>query len=378
MTKKLFTLSASLVVLTLGFVFASANFDDRPAVVSAAPEYIAEEVTFPNGGITLAGTLTLPDNSGPHPAVVLMSGTGPQDRNSEIVSGFRLFEIVADYLTSRGVAVLRYDDRSVGGSTGDYKTSGLDNFASDAKAAVAYLRTRPEIDRAQVGLYGHSEGGMYAAMLGADPAVQADFIVSVAGIAVDGESLLLHQNALIFRGAGAPEALVQSQVAYLEAVFDLAREGRWEEARQLAYDTAIEQWQYFTPGEQAALGGDQAGYAIAMAEAFVATQQGAWLPSFLDHDPGADWAKVTAPVLAIYGGKDVQVDEAQNAGPMLSGLLQAPTTDYTLVVLPDANHLMQPAITGNIDEYATLPATYTPDLLPTVGDWILRHVQLAP
>src|SRR5262249_55548976 len=152
---------------------------------------------------------------------VLMTGSGPQNRDEAVIPGFPIFKRIADFLTRRGLAVLRYDDRGVGQSSGDYTSATIQDFAADGKAAVAYLRARPDINPAQVGVLGHSEGGLYAAMMGADPDSGVAFIVSVAGSAVSGRDLLLHQNELVLRGAGVSNQLIQSQVDFLKAVFPL-------------------------------------------------------------------------------------------------------------------------------------------------------------
>lgn len=367
----------SLTLLTLALVLATNLLVDTHPV-SASEGYRSEDVSFVSADATIAGTLTIPNTPGPHPAVVLMSGSGPQDRNEEIFPGFQIFGIIADYLSKRGIAVLRYDDRGVGASTGSYAAASLSTFAFDAKGAVAYLRTRPEIDREQVGLFGHSEGGLYAAMIAADPSTRIAFIASMAGPAVDGKALLLDQNRQIFETAGAPPELVASQLRFLERIFPLVEADRWDEVEQAAYDVALEQWEFIPPEERGAIGVDAETSASLTAQSVRGSYAGPWFSSFLRYDPAPDWKRTTVPVLAVYGAKDVQVDDDLNAGPLIEALSFAPTNDYAVVVLPDANHLFQAAGTGNIDEYLLLDPQFTPDFLPTVGDWLLRHVRIAP
>lgn len=355
-------------------VFAPAIEALMPLAEDEDVPYQVEEVTFTNGEITLAGTLTLPAGEGQHPAVVLMTGSGPQDRDEMVVPGFRIFKLIADHLTRQGIAVLRYDDRGVGQSTGDYNAASIEDLASDGAAAVAYLQTRDEIDPAQVGLLGHSEGGIYAAMLGANPDTKIAFIITVAGTAVNGRELLLHQNREILASSGATQDIIDSQIALLNDILPLAEARDWEGMEQLYKEKVLEQWALLTPDEQAALGGDAEAYAQQTAASFRQIYGSEWFVTLLDYNPADDWAQTTVPVLAIFGAKDVQVDEAQNAVPLTEALIGAGNTDFAVVVLPDANHVMQAAQTGGIEEYMQLEKAFTPAFLPTLTDWLLHHV----
>jgi uncharacterized protein len=350
----------------------------RPTAADEEPvPYIVEEVTFENGDVTLAGTLTLPEGDGPHPAVALMTGSGPQTRDEIVVPGFPIFELIADHLTRHGIAVLRYDDRGVGESTGDYQAASVQDLASDGQAAVAYLRSREEINADQVGVLGHSEGGIYAAMLGADPDSGVAFIVSLAGTAVNGLDMLKEQNRLIMAAAGLPEDVIDTQLAYLDSAYPLVQARDWDGLEQLTYDTTLEQWDLLSEEEQAGLGGDAEAYARQATDSFMAGYAAEWFATLLEYDPGEDWARTTVPVLAIFGGKDTQVSAAQNLPAMESALVAADNQDFEIVTLPEANHLFQTADTGGLEEYGTLPPAFTPDLLPTISDWLLERVTVA-
>ena len=333
--------------------------------------YATEQVTFSDGDVTLAGTLSLPDGPGPYPAVVLVSGSGPQDRDEYLGGGIamRPFALLADALTQAGIAVLRYDDRGVGESTGDFATSDLYDFADDAEAAVTYLTTRDDIAQDHTGLIGHSEGGAIAAMLGARN-TDLDFIVSLAGLGVSGEEVLLLQTRLMLEAEGATPEQAQAQVDLMTQVSTLLDDPSALE--ETIYEAALAQADAL-PKEQRDAIGDVEAYARALAVQQAGQLQAPSVRALLEYDPAPDWGETTAPVLAIFGGKDKQVDATQNAAPLLAALTQGGNTDVTVVVLPDANHLFQAAGSGAFSEYATLPPEFTPDLLPVIIDWITLH-----
>lgn len=339
--------------------------------------YAVEDVSFENGEITLAGSLNLPDKAGQHPAVVLMSGSGAQDRDEMVIPGFPIFRLIADHLTRQGIAVLRYDDRGTGRSTGNYAAASVQELASDAQAAVDYLKTRDDINPDQIGVFGHSEGGIYAAMMGANPESGVAFIVAMAGPGVDGKSILLLQNELIMKASGVSEAAVQTQLDFLSTIYPLVEARDWDAVEQAVHEAALAQWDNLTDAERAASGADSAQALAEQAAAqFRQNYATEWFASFLEYDPALDWAKTSVPVLAIFGGLDVQVDDEQNAPALQAALEEAENPDFEVVVLADANHLFQKAETGAPEEYATLPAEFTPDFLPTVVSWIRARVDI--
>ncbi len=332
--------------------------------------YTQEEVTFKNGDITLAGTLTLPEGDGPYPAIVLVTGSGPQDRD-ETIGAMKPFRLIADGLTRAGVAVLRWDDRGVGKSTGDFEKAITSDFASDATAAIDFLLTRDDINHDQIGLLGHSEGGDVAAMLGATNKNLA-FIVSMAGPAVSGADVLLVQNKRILEAEQTPEDAIKAQLEFLPKLFDKIQAKDVEGIRQLAHDAVITQVKAMPDAQQKNIG-DLETYATKQADNAVATYNSDWWRFFLTYNPGKDWAKTTVPVLAIYGTLDVQVDADQNAPAFEAAMKEAGNTDYQLTILPKANHLMQAATTGSPTEYGTLKQEFTPDFLPTIIDWLTQQ-----
>lgn len=331
--------------------------------------YIEEEVTFENGDITLAGTLTLPEGEGPFPVVVMMTGSGPQDRDEVVILGFRTFGVIADGLTREGVAVLRYDDRGVGASTGVWEDASMDDFASDALAAVDYLLTRDDIDADKIGLMGHSEGGVYATIIGAQEETDVDFIVMLASPAVSGQQVLLQQNEDILTQAGATEEQITMQLDLLNAIFPLLAERDYDGLYDTVYAMAIEQFATFSPLEVQMLGGISAeDFATQNASLFIQQSANEPFASLMEFDPLDYFEQISIPVLALFGGLDIQVSAEHNALALEAGL--AHNDDLTIIILDDANHLFQSAVTGAMEEYATLDFGFTSEFIPSITDWM--------
>lgn len=351
----------------------------RPqAPVAAEPlPYGEQEVTFQNDDITLAGTLTLPEGDGPFPALILLSGSGQQDRDEAlaIVPGYRPFAEIADTLTRQGIAVLRYDDRGVGGSTaGDLTTVSSADFADDAEAALRFLQGRADIDGQQIGFLGHSEGGILAAMIAArNPDVA--FVISMAGTAVNGYETVIKQVERLSLAAGASSAETAAAVEKQRAVLDLVLAQEWDSLEAMV-TTIVEEQIAAVPAEQlAAMGGKDAAVQQQVAAQLQALQS-PWYQYFMSHNPGQDWAQITAPVLGLYGGNDAQVDAEQNTAALEAALQRAGNADVTIQVLPTANHLFQDAVSGGVDEYAALPPQLMPEFLEAISQWLLARVQL--
>ena len=318
--------------------------DDEREIVP----YVQEEVTFVNDDILLAGTLTYPDTPGPHPTVILITGSGAQDRDEAVpaVMEMRPFRLLADHLTRQGMAILRYDDRGISLSTGTFAGATTADFATDVEAALDYLSTHPDINPEQIGLLGHSEGGVIAAMVAARDARVA-FVISMAGTAARGDAVLLLQTELIMRASDVPEAAIAEQTARTGMILPLVMAGDWGGLAEQAPDLSAQELAQF---------------------------QDPWFQFFLGHDPVEDWEQITVPVLALFGGLDMQVSAEQNAPPLEMALNRAGNEDSTVEVFPQANHFFQPAITGSVLEYGTLPQNFVQDLLPTISDWLLARV----
>lgn len=331
----------------------------RPQTPSKPYPYREEEVTFADApaNVKLAGTLTLPPGKGPFPAVVLVSGSGPNARN-EAVAGHQVFLVLADHLTRAGIAVLRYDKRGVGASTGDYARATTMDFAADAKAAFAYLRGRPEVDRRRVGLIGHSEGGEIVPIVATqDPATA--FIVMMAGPGVDGADILAEQGHLIAKASGASDE-------QLTRADDLRHQVNTLVANEK--DSAV------ASAKLKVLAADYAkahGVSEAWLDAQLSAANSEWFRFFLTYDPAPTLAKVRCPVLALNGALDLQVPPDQNLPAVRKALARNPRAE--VIELPGLNHLFQPAKTGSPAEYAKIETTIDPAALDLITTWILKE-----
>ncbi|MFC8043901.1 alpha/beta hydrolase family protein [Nocardia sp. NPDC057353] len=326
----------------------------RPQEPKPPFPYRSEEVTFRSGDITVAGTLTLPDGAGPFPAVQLVTGSGPQNRDEELM-GHKVFLLVADTLTRAGYAVLRTDDRGVGGTGGDLNAATYDVLAGDIAAGTDFLRGRAEIDRERIGLFGHSEGGYLAPLAASKQGDQIDFLVLMAGPAVPGRDVLIEQNGLLLTAAGATPEEARAQQEYVAEWSALLVAGDTAGAR-----AATERHEAALPPEQRS------------SPAALDAQQAPVMRSFLAYDPAPALRAVRVPTLALFGAKDLQVPPAQSEQPMRDLLAGAP--DPTVRTFPGLNHLLQPANTGSPSEYATIETTVDPAALTFVTDWLTTRI----
>ncbi len=317
--------------------------------------YRSEDVTYPGKatGVTLAATLTLPPGKGPFRAVLLIAGSGPHDRDESLL-GHKPFLVLSDYLTRKGIAVLRADKRGVGKSTGDYAAATTADFASDAEAGVRYLKTRAEVDAHKIGLMGHSEGAIVAPMAAvADRDVA--FVVMLAGSGVPGDQIIVEQGRLIAMAAG--------------------------ESKEKADEDAVKERETLTLVEtekdqatlQRLLGAKLAteGVPDAQVAAQIKALTSPWMRSFLTYDPATALRKLTIPVLALSGSLDLQVPPAQNLPPIRAAL--AANTHAEIDELPGLNHLFQTAQTGSPAEYGQIDETMSPVALDKIAAWILKR-----
>lgn len=333
--------------------------------------YLEEDVVYENtrDKVKLAATLTLPQGSGPFPAAILITGSGAQNRNEEIM-GHRPFLVLADHLTRNGIAVLRADDRGVGGSTGNIADSTSENFAYDALAGIEFLKSRKGVDAKRIGLIGHSEGGIIAP-LAASLSKDVAFIVMMAGTGLTGEEILYLQGALISRAMGVSEEKIKENTDLQKKIFSVLKSQKDETSvkKELSY-LFEESYQKMTEEEKKAIT-DKNKYLEEQFKSLLSP----WFRFFLTYDPKSALSKVTCPVLALNGEKDLQVPPQENLSVIEQTLKQSGNRDVTAQLLPGLNHLFQKSATGAVSEYAQIPETINPVALAAISDWILERVQ---
>lgn len=340
----------------------------RPQEPAKPYPYREEEVQFanPGAGIQLAGTLTLPAATGPHPVVILISGSGPQDRNEEL-AGHKPFLVIADHLTRNGIAVLRYDDRGTAKSEGNFGAATTQDLATDAASAVAYLKTRKDIDQQHIGLMGHSEGGIIAPIVAAESESVA-FIVLLAGTGIPGDELLLMQSKAIASAQGISGPMLERTQEINQGVFKLireAREGTDLEAELSKYILA-EIPAAFRPANMSE-------------EEFVKSQTrtvlAPWMQYFIKYNPALILPEVKCPVLAVNGDKDLQVPSKANLEAIKAGLEKGGNKAVKTIEYPGLNHLFQKTETGLPSEYGQLEETFSVEVLEDIVSWLKERIK---
>lgn len=331
----------------------------RPQEPKKPYPYYTEDVKFVNktANLTLAGTLSLPKKEGNFPAVILITGSSAQNRDEEVL-GHKPFLVLSDYLTKKGIAVLRLDDRGVGESTGDFSTATTVDFASDIQAGVDYLKTRNEINKKKLGLIGHSEGGLIAPMV-AGNSKDINFIVLLAGPGLRGDKILLLQNELIKRQSGMPEVEIQKEKEIFKGAYDLIIASTVNDGNLKNNISSYLKTQYNDPSKDADV------------ELLTAQVTNTWWYNFIKLDPVPFLKKVKCPVLALNGSKDLQVPAEVNLEAIKKTLLDSGNKKVTTKVLPNLNHLFQECQTGLPTEYKTIEQTFSPIALEEISNWLL-------
>lgn len=350
---------------------------DKPSVINRPQNpqppfpYDAEEVSYKNvkDDITLGGTLTLPRDANKakrFPAVLLITGSGAQDRDESLMN-HKPFLVLADYLTRRGIAVLRVDDRGVGKTTGDFSKATSEDFARDALAGVEFLKTHTRVDAQKIGLVGHSEGGMIAPMVSVQSKDVA-FIVLMAGTGVSGEEILLAQAALIGKASGASDKDITRNRTLQQRLFVVLRAEQDAAVREKKLRDVM---QTFAENELSA--DEKKTFTADRLNAEVNRLSSVWIRFFTIYDPRPTLRKVRVPVLAINGERDLQVPAKDNLREIEKALKAGGNKDVTVIELPKLNHLFQTSTTGALEEYARIEETIAPQALKTIGDWIAKR-----
>ncbi len=348
-------LSISLLLL---FSTGSFSQNSRPQEPKEPYPYALELVEFKNevDEILLSGTLTLPEGKIDFPTVILISGSGPQDRDSEIL-GHKPFLVMADHLTKNGIAVLRVDDRGVGGSEGVYNESGLEGFKRDTESAIEFLKTRKEINTDEIGLIGHSLGGVIAPLI-ASNSKDIGFIILLAGSGIRGDKLMLLQKEIIERKMGLNDEGVEIGQKRIGGAYEIILNSSGNRA---SLESKLKD--YFAEAFGQALPENQL-------EIIAAQLTVPWLTDFIKFDPAETLSGLECHVLALNGGNDLQVPATENLTAIANAIKKGGNADVTTKELPGLNHLFQDSETGLPAEYGTIEQTFSPEVLRIMTDWI--------
>lgn len=336
--------------------------------------YNSEEITFYNDGNSFSGTITYPKDEGKKfPAVIMITGSGPQNRDEEIF-GFKIFKIIAEHLTKNGIAVLRYDDRGTGGSKGKtVNESTTEDFGGDVIAALEYLKTKEYINQDKIGLIGHSEGGIVAP-LAAAKSNDFSFLVLIAGTGVKGIDILKEQSKLIMQADSSSEEEINGYIAMIDLIYEtLNKDGNIKELEETLKKNVLENYEKMTAEQKKSIK-DKDEYVKQTVKGTINQFGSTWFRYFLNYDPIKALEKINIPVLMIFGEKDLQVSPNQNQPPMEEALRKAGNTNFKTVVFPNANHLFQEAVTGSPSEYSKLPKEFVPGFLEEISNWINQTV----
>jgi pimeloyl-ACP methyl ester carboxylesterase len=333
----------------------------RPQNPAKPYPYAVEEVSFSagDGKSTLAGTLTIPQGTGPFPAAVFVGGSGPTDRD-ETTAGHKPFLVLADLLTRKGIAVLRYDKRGIAQSTGNYELATLDDLTSDVQAALNYLKARKEVDRKRAGVLGHSEGGILAAQL-AVRIGDLDWLVLLATPATSGERTLLRQSELIARTGGLPEEQIARSQQFDRMAYAAVREEKSSAALEVRLKDLIEK------------SGLSASMPPAALEAQIRLMTTPWFRQYLDFNPAPLLEQVKCPVLALSGDRDLQVDADETVPVLRQAYEKSGNKDFTVMEIEGVNHLFQKAQSGSPALYGAIEETIAPEVLNAIGGWLAKH-----
>lgn len=343
---------------------------DRPQTPSEPLPYISEEViiTQPGDSISLSGTLTLPDSTGTFPAILLIAGSGPNDRD-ETLFGHKPFLVISDYLTRNGFVVLRYDKRGVGKSTGNFDKATIRDFTDDAVMAINYLKQQKEVDAEKIGLLGHSEGGIVAPIVASEEK-GIRMMVLLAAPGTTGIEVVLDQNEISMRQQGMePETIEKLQMLNREMFESLLTWDGSESQKTTLRDRLLHLW-------------EQLPLLVTMKmnkESYLRSQFNAMIKpgyrSFLAVDPAKSLEKVSCGVLAINGENDLQVPAVRNLTAIEKALKKAGNQRYEIKKYPLLNHLFQESATGRVDEYGKISQTISPEVLSDITNWLKRETE---
>ena len=339
----------------------------RPQTPQPPFPYHSEEVEYinPESGYKLAGTLTIPENARPCPAVILISGSGAQDRD-ETIFEHKPFQVIADYFTRNGIAVLRVDDRGVGGSEGNIRAATSEDFAGDVLAGIEFLKKMEEIDPLKIGLVGHSEGGIIAP-IAANASPDVAFVVMMAGPGIIGKDILIEQSELLNRAAGMPESVVSQNLMIVKGIVDILL-NETDSAKVLDRLQRT-----YSNGMYPMLDDEKK----KIVDTRIAAVNTPWFRFFLAYDPYPTLALVKCPLLALAGEKDLQVPPDANLKAIGDALTEGGNKNFKTIKLENLNHLFQHCEKGTVAEYAQIEETIDPKVLEIMKDWIWEVINLS-
>lgn len=339
---------------------------NRPQEPKPPFPYTSEDVTFTNSkfNIKLAGSLTIPAGTGRFPTVILITGSGGQNRDEELM-GHKPFWVIADYLSRNGIAVLRYDDRGVGKSQGTQLNATSADFATDAEAAFDFLKNNPKLNTKEIGLLGHSEGGLIAPLVAStNPAIA--FIVSLAGPGVTGQQIIIRQSQDISKLSGLSEEQIRKSTETNKKLYSILRKEKDDKKAEVKI---LATYKEILQKEKTSK--ENTDKALAQLKATFGAGTYPWFRYFLFTDAATFWKKVKCPVLALNGEKDTQVSADENLGSIEKALKSSGNNSVKTVKLPELNHLFQHSKTGLPSEYGNIEETFSPEALKIISDWIL-------
>jgi len=342
-----------------------AHPSTRPQDPPKPYPYIAEDVYFTNkeAKVTFAGTLTIPKGKGPFPSALLISGTGQHDRNSAMMD-HRPFLVLADHLTCMGIAVLRYDDRGTGYSTGLFSKATTKDFAEDAIAGITYLRSRTEIDHDLIGLVGHSEGSVVAAMVAARLQNIA-YVVMLSGMGISGDMTLIRQTEAIAKASGIDEEIIGANISLQKKIYAVLKNSS-------NHQTLEKKLHNIYLSQVSALGQGINEEMELQIQEHISQVTSPWFLYFVKYDPQADLARVKCPIFILFGEKDLQTPPQFHIPPIKQSFRPNGTSQTTVKIMPGLNHLFQNAETGLVSEYNKISETISPSVLQLIGEWILE------
>jgi alpha/beta superfamily hydrolase len=333
----------------------------RPQEPKPPFDYYTENVAFKNSeGIPIKGTLSLPKKNGKFPVVIIISGSGPHDRVGEMYR-HKPYLVIADHLTKNGIGVLRYDERGIGESGGDFKTATISEFSDDVSSAVTYLKTRKDIDKKKIGLVGHSLGGIIGPKV-ASERNDVSFLVLMAAPGLNGDELMLMQKAAFEKEMGLNDEQVEFGQKMMKNTFAIITETNLDNKtlKDSLHSFYIKNYGLMIPENQR--------------EAMVNQIGSSEVVSLIRSQPSEFLEKVNCPVLAINGSKDLQVTPKKNLEAIKTSLEKNGNSDFKILEFENLNHLFQESETGSLTEYAQIEQSISPDVLKKITSWISEQV----